>query len=126
MQSLAGTTWRVIAAHAPDAAGADTLPLGPHPIGSVTFDAERMIGAIGDGRNSLPPGAPPRFFVAYTGFYRFDGVELVTRVDDASNPHLMVDQVRHLRFESETRMVAIPVSGMPDQQGIEVVWERIA
>lgn len=49
----------------------------------------------------------------------------VTRVDDASWPDLMVDQVRHPRFESETRMVAIPVSGMPEQNGIEVVWERI-
>jgi hypothetical protein len=126
MQSLAGTTWKVIEAYAQDATGASSLPLGPHPIGFVTFEAERMIGAIGDGRTSLPPGAPPRFFVAYTGFYRFDGAELVTHVDDASRPELLVDQVRRLRFESETRMVAVPVSGMPAQKGIEVVWERIA
>src|SRR5262245_41207772 len=45
--------------------------------------------------------------------HKFDGMELVTRVDDASTPELMVNQVRRLCFASETRMVAIPVSGMP-------------
>ena len=50
---------------------------------------------------------------------------MVTQVDDASRPELVVDQIRRLSFESETRMVAVPVSGMPEQEGIEVVWERI-
>ena len=85
-----------------------------------------MLGAIADGRPSLPPDALPRFFIAYTGTYRFDGTELVTQADDASRPELVVDQIRRIRFESSTRMVAIPVSGVPGQRGIEVIWERVS
>jgi hypothetical protein len=127
MKSLSGTMWRVTEARAFDNAGHKLLPLGPHPIGFVVFEAERMIGALGDGRTSLPLGAPPRFFVAYTGTYKFNGVELITQADDASKPELIIEQVRHVRFESETCMVAVPVSGLPGQQsGIEVVWERVS
>jgi hypothetical protein len=116
----------VIEARAFDEAGQKLLPLGPHPVGLVIFEAERMLVAVADGRTSLPPDASPRFFVAYTGFYEFDGVELITRADDASRPELIVEQIRRLRFESETRMVAVPVSGIPGQSGIEVVWERVS
>ena len=125
MQNLAGSMWKVVGARAFDEAGRELLPLGPHPIGVVIFEAERMLGAIGDGRSSLPPDAPPRFFIAYTGTYRFDGTELVTQADDASRPELVVNQIRRIRFESSTRMVAIPVSGVPGQSGIEVIWERV-
>lgn len=125
MQSLAGTMWKVIEARAFDAAGRKLLPLGPQPIGFVIFEADRMLAAVVDGSASLPPNAPPRIFVAYTGPYRFDGSELITRADDASRPELIADQVRRIRFEGEARMVAIPVSGVPGQQGIEVVWERV-
>lgn len=126
MQSLSGTMWRVIEARAFDEAGQKLQPLGPHPIGFVVFEAERMLGAVGDGRASLPSNAAPRFFVAYTGNYKFDGVQLITQADDASKPELIVEQVRHIRFESETRMVAVPVSGLPGQSGVEVVWERVS
>lgn len=125
MESLAGTTWRVVEVRAFDGAGRKLQPLGPHPIGLVIFEAERMLGAITDGQVSLPPDSPPRFFLAYTGTYRFDGTELVTQADDASRPELVVDQIRRIHFESPTRMVMIPVSGVPGQSGIEVVWERI-
>jgi hypothetical protein len=126
MQSLADTMWRVIEVRAFDEAGRKLLPLGPQPRGFAIFDAERMLTAVVDARASLPPDAPPRFFVAYTGTYRFDGVELVTRADDASKPELVVDQVRRIRFEGENRLVAVPVSGLPGQSGTEVVWERVA
>jgi len=126
MESLAGTTWRVVEARAFNGAGQESQPLGPHPIGLVIFEVERMLVAVTDGRASLPPNSPARFFLAYTGTYRFDGAELVTRADDASRPELVVDQIRHIRFESPTRMVAIPVSGVAGGNGIEVVWERIA
>lgn len=125
MQSLAGTMWRVIEVRAFDEAGRKLLPLGPQPSGFAIFEAERMLAALADARASLPPDAPPRFFVAYTGTYRFDGVELVTRADDASKPELVVDQVRRIRFEGENRLVAVPVSGLPGQSGTEVVWERV-
>jgi Lipocalin-like domain len=126
MQSLSGTMWRVTEARAFDEAGHKLLPLGSHPIGFVIFEAKRMLVAVGDGRTSLPSSDGPRFFVAYTGSYKFDGAKLITWVDDASKPELIVKQVRRIRFESETRMVAVPVSGLPGQSGIEVVWERVS
>jgi hypothetical protein len=66
-----------------------------------------MAAVVADGRASLPPDAPPRFFIAYTGTYRFDGVDLATRTDDASKPEFMVEQARRIRFESPSRLVAI-------------------
>jgi hypothetical protein len=125
MQSLADTMLRVIEARAFDEAGRKLLPIGPKPKGFVIFEAERMLVAVVDARASLPPDAPPRFFVAYTGTYRFDGVEPVTRADDASKPELIVDQVRRIRFEGDNRFVAVPVSGLPGQSGTELVWERV-
>jgi hypothetical protein len=125
MHSLVGI-WKLVEARAFDDAGRGLPPpLGPHPVGTATFEAERMAAVVADGRVSLPPDAQPRLFVAYTGAYRFDGEALVTRADDASRPELIVEQVRRIRFESPTRLVAIPVSGVPGRSGIELVWERI-
>ena len=126
MKSLNGTMWKLIEARAFDGSGDKLLPLGPQPIGFVTFEGERMLGAVTDGRVSLPPTSPSRFFIAYTGTYTFDGTELVTRADTASNPDLLVDQIRRIRFESATRMVMEAISGVAGQGGTEVVWERVA
>ena len=126
MQSLAGTIWKVVDARTFDSdGGALPPPLGPLPMGIVIFGPERMVGVLTDGRASMPADALSRFFVAYTGPYSFNGTELVTRADDASRPELLVEQVRRLRFESPTRMMAVPVSGVPGANGIEVAWERI-
>ena len=85
-----------------------------------------MVVVVGDGRATLPFNSPPRAFIAYAGPYQFDGTELVTRTDDASKPELIVEQIRHVRFENPTRMVIVPVSGaFGDQKGIEIVWERV-
>jgi hypothetical protein len=125
VQSLVGI-WRLVKARAFDDAGRELpLPFGPPLLGTVTFEAERMAVVVADGRVSLPPDAPPRLFVAYTGAYRFDGEMLVTHTDDASKPELIVEQVRRIRFESPTRVVAIPVSGIPGGSGIELTWERL-
>ena len=125
MRNLTGTMWRVVAARSFDKEGHELLPFGPHPVGFAIFEAVRMLVAIGDGSALLPANGPPRRFVSYTGAYRFDGVELVTSPDDASRPEHMVQQVRHLRFESDTRMVAVLISGLPELRGSEVVWERV-
>ena len=122
MRNPTGIMWRVVAARSFDKEGHELLPFGPHPIGFAIFEAVRMLVAIGDGRALLPANGPPRRFVSYTGAYRFDGVELVTSPDDASRPEHMVQQVRHLRFESDTRMVAVLTSGLPELRGAEVVW----
>lgn len=104
MLSLSGTMWKVTEARAFDGAGRKLLPLGPQPVGLVIFEAERMLGAIADGRTTMPMDAPPRFFVAYTGTYTFDGVELITRADDASKPELVVEQVRRIRGKLKIRV----------------------
>jgi hypothetical protein len=63
--------------------------------------------------------------VAYCGRYTFDGTKLVTRVDGASSPEMMEDQVRHIRFDGSSRMIAVPVSRLFGRGGgLELVWER--
>jgi hypothetical protein len=122
MQSLSGTMWRVIEVHT-----TDEIPLGPSPMGFVMFEAERMMAAIGDGRLSLPPDAPPRYFLAYTGSYHFDGTELVTRVDGASSAdYLGSEQTRYIRFESPSRMVmSLTREALDGGAGLSGVWERV-
>jgi hypothetical protein len=128
MQSLAGTMWKLIQAFASDEAGGD-LPslLGQHPMGFVMFEAERMIVAVVDGRLELPSDASSRAFAAYSGRYRFDGTELVTNVDSASGPDLVGQQIRHVDFESPTRIVVTPKNKVLGRDaGLRFVWERVA
>jgi hypothetical protein len=127
MQSLAGTMWRLIQASAFDDDGHElSPPLGKHPMGFLMFEAERMMVAVIDGSLSLPTKVPSRAFAAYSGRYRFDGVELVTSVDSASSPDLAGQQIRHIRFESPTRMVATPKNKVLGRDaGLKLVWERV-
>jgi hypothetical protein len=119
--------WKLVEARAFDDAGQELPPpLGPQPMGLAMFDAERMVGIIGDARTSLPTEAAARFFVAYTGTYQFDGEVLVTKADDASRPELIVEQVRRVRFDGPNRFTAIPVSGIPGYSGVNVVWDRLS
>src|SRR5262245_7331618 len=127
MQTLSGTTWKLIEASAVDEEGHELRPpLGEHPVGFAVFEAERMIVAVADGPLSLPPDASSRAFTAYTGRYTFDGTELVTTADSASSPDLIGQQIRHIRFESPTRMVATPKNKVLGRDaGLKLVWERV-
>jgi len=126
MQSLVGM-WKLVEVRAFDDVGRDQVPpLGTHPMGIMIFEATRMLGAICDGSEKLPPDAPSRAFGSYCGAYTFDGLELRTRVDRASTPELLVDQVRHIRFDGPTRMKINPVAGaMGNQSHFELLWERV-
>ena len=125
MTSLVGV-WKLVEARTFDESGRELPPpLGPQPMGLAFFEAERMVGVIGDARTSVPTGGPARFFVSYTGTYSFDGEVLVTKADDASRPELIVEQVRKVRFDGPNRMTVVPTSGMPGYSGVNVVWERI-
>ena len=128
MQSLAGTTWKLIEASAFDEEGHElALPLGSHPMGFAMFEAERVIVAVSDGRLSLPSDVQSRAFVAYTGSYHFDGSEIVTTVDGASSPEVPAQQIRQIRFESPTRMVVTPRNAVLGRTtGLKFVWGRIA
>jgi hypothetical protein len=125
MPSLVGV-WKLVEARAFDDAGRELPPpLGPQPMGLAFFEAERMVGIIGDARNRVPAEGPARPFIAYTGSYSFDGEVLITKADDASRPELIVEQVRKVRFDGPDRMTVIPTSGVPGYNGIKVVWERV-
>lgn len=125
MQGLIGI-WKLIETRAFDEAGREVpSPFGPQPMGVAIFDAERGMAMSCDSRLALPPEAK-RAFVAYCGRYTFDGTKLVTRVDGASSPDLMDNQVRHIRFEGPGRMTAVPVSRLFGRSGgVELVWERV-
>jgi hypothetical protein len=125
MQSLVGV-WKLVEVRAFDEVGrAAPSPLGPQPIGVAIFDAERVMAMSGDGRAALSPETK-RAFVAYGGKYTFDGTKLVTRVDGASSPELLEDQVRHIRFDGPRRMTAVPISRLFGRSGsVELVWERV-
>jgi hypothetical protein len=126
MPSLVGV-WKLVEARAFDDAGRELPPpLGPQPMGLAFFEAERMVGVIGDARASVPTEGPGRSFIAYTGTYRFDGEVLVANADDASRPELIVEQVRRVRFEGPNRMMVVPTSGVPGYNGINIMWERLS
>jgi len=126
MQNLLGT-WKLIEARAFDESGNEMVsPLGPTPMGLVLFEAERMIGVVADGRPAMPPQSPQRAFFSYTGSYRFDGEQLVTRVDGASSPDGFTDQVRRITFQGPNRIVAVPLTRVLDRSsGLELIWERV-
>ncbi len=95
-------------------------------MGIAEFGPDRLIAVVGDGRLSLPPGAKNRMLIAYSGAYSFDGDELVTRVDAASDPALVgTEQVRQVRFDGP-RLVISPkndvLEGLP--KSLIFVWER--
>ena len=125
-QAIVGT-WKLIEARAYDDAGHELAPpFGPTPMGIAVFSTERLIVVVADGRTSLPPDAPPRGFVSYTGNYQFDGTKLVTHADGASNPTMLKDQVRSIEFTGKDRYVARPISGLVGQNaGLQFVWERV-
>lgn len=125
MPSLIGI-WKLVEARAFDDAGRELPPpLGPRPMGLAFFQAERMLGIIGDARRSVPAEGAIRPFLAYTGNYSFDGEVLVTRAEDASRPELVAEQVRKVRFDGPNRITVIPISGVPGYSGVNVVWERV-
>jgi hypothetical protein len=126
MQTFVGI-WKLVEVRPFDDVGRDQMPpLGPHPMGIMIFEAMRMLGAICDGSEKLPPDVASRAFGSYCGTCSFDGLELRTRVDGASTPELLVDQVRHIRFDGPTRMKINPV-GEPweTKSHFELVWERV-
>jgi hypothetical protein len=125
MQSLIGV-WKLVEAHAFDVSGQEIpSPLGPEPMGVAIFTAECALVTGCDGRSTLTPDTK-REFVAYCGPYTFDGTEYVCRVDGASEPDLFPERVRHIRFESPTRMILIPKSRLfSGGSGLELTWERV-
>ena len=75
------------------------------------------------------PGGEPREYNTYGGNYRFDGKQLVTRVDCCSNPAYMgTDQVRGVSQEDGFMVLRPPLRtyvNRPPEQRV-LYWERIS
>src|SRR5437764_3892875 len=128
MPSIVGT-WRMIGATARDKEGRPLPePYGGNGMGRVAFTADgRMMAVTCDGRSELPPGTE-RAYSSYCGNYTYDGAQLVTRVDAASDPsRIGSDQVREVSFEGEDRMVLRPPprQSAAGEEYREITWQRI-
>ena len=131
MPGIVGT-WRLVETAAQDPDGLPLperyAPYGPRPMGIVTFTADgRMMAVLCDGRPELPAGSPAREYNSYCGNYSFDGETLVTKVDGASSPSRLADQVRRVSFDGDRVVLRPPVDevgGVARQRVL--VWEKFA
>jgi hypothetical protein len=94
-------------------------------LGGVMFNADgRLMGVVCDGRPTLPSDTK-RDYSSYCGNYTFDGTQLVTRVDAASDPaRLGSDQVRGVSFDGDYMLLRPPPR--PTGEHRVLIWERIA
>jgi len=104
------------------------VPYGGHASGRVVLGADgRMMAVTCDGRREIPD-AGRREYSSYCGNYTFDGKQLITHVDAASDPTRMgSDQVRDVRFEDGLMVLRPPArtyGGAVEQR--ELYWEKIA
>ena len=120
MGTLLGT-WRLVDARAFGPDGAELAPpLGPDPIGIITYEAERMIVAVAR-------ADAPTLFSGYAGRYSFDGETLTVMVDAAPDPTSPVEQVRRIRFDGPDRYLATPTMRVLGYDaGLRLTWERVA
>ena len=126
MRSIVGV-WRLIGEVARDENGQPVPTLfGPAPTGFVSFQANGlMIVAMTYSRTAVDGH---RAYASYCGMYTFDGMRLVTNVEDGSSEvWRRTPQVRDARFDGEF-MILRPPTGALDRNGItrELTWERIA
>ena len=101
---------------------------GRSPWESPEFGPERMIAVTGDARSSLPPEVNSRVLVAYSGPYSFNGSELVTKVDAASDPALIgTEQRRRIKVIDNVRLLISPTNKVLASKpgSLEFVWERV-
>jgi hypothetical protein len=128
MTSVTGT-WRLVRAVSRNGDGKELpAPYGGQPAGRVVLGADgRMMAVTCDARRDIPDGGK-REYSSYCGNYTFDGKQLITRVDAASDPtRLGSDQVRDVRFEQGLMVLRPPLrsyGGAAEQR--ELYWEKIA
>ena len=123
-------TWRLVRAVSRDGAGNELpTPYGGHPMGRVALGADgRMMAMTGDGRKDIPGGGP-REYSTYCGNYTYDGKQLITRVDAASDPaRVGTDQVRDVSFENGLMVLRPPLRtyGGATAEQRELYWEKIS
>ena len=122
-------TWRLVRAVSRDGNGGELpAPYGGQPAGRVMLGADgRMMAMTGDARTEIPGGGK-REYSTYCGNYAYDGKQLITKVDAASDPaRVGTDQVRDVRFEGGLMVLRPPLRsyGGPAEQR-ELFWEKIS
>jgi hypothetical protein len=123
-------TWQLLSTSAVTVDG-DELPApygGESAMGSVVLSAAgRMMAVLIDGSLALQPGTS-REYTSYCGGYTFDGKQLITRVDAASDPaRLGTDQIRDVSFNGDLMVLRPPLQsygGLSQQR--ELHWRKIS
>jgi len=120
--------WRLVESKAWDDAGNRLpAPYGVHPIGHITFTAERrMLAALCNG-DADPGVGVDRGYSSYGGFYTLEGNTLTVAVDMASDARRIGGhQVREAFLDGERLLLRPPLrryGGTMQQR--ELMWERI-
>jgi hypothetical protein len=130
MRDVVGT-WRLVRASATNEVGgpAASPPYGgENAQGRVTLGADgRMMAVLCDGTMTMGDGQT-REYLSYCGNFTYDGRQLITKVDAASDPtRLNTEQVRDVSFEEDLMVLRPPLwayRGAPEQRVL--VWEQIA
>lgn len=118
--------WRLVESHAWDEQGHPLpAPYGAHPMGQISFSKGRMLAALCNG-DASPVGQ--RAYSSYGGTYVFDGSELTTLVEMASDAsRIGSSQVRRVEFVGEERMLLRPPTRAygASTERRELLWERV-
>jgi hypothetical protein len=126
MQNLSGTIWKLAEVRASDEDGQAIESPISHPLGITMFGGDRMLAAVTETHSTSTHGAAARVFFSYTGAYRWDGITLYTTADAASNPEMLTEHIRDMRFEGPTRLIVTPKTSLLGRAaGLTFVWERV-
>jgi hypothetical protein len=119
-------TWRLIATSAVDGNGGPLAdPWGPAPMGSLVLEPSgRMMAVLCDGRPQMPAGET-RAYSSYCGTFTFDGRQIATTVDAASDIARIGSVQRRGVALRDGHLVLFPP---PDANGgrREIVWALVA
>ena len=129
MSDITGT-WMLVrtASKAPDGTPLPPPYGGEKAMGRVVLNSDgRMMAVLIDGRPELPGGAQ-REYTSYCGNYTFDGKQLITRVDAASDPARMgTDQIRDVHFEGDLMVLRPPLRAYGEvSEQRELHWRKIS
>ena len=130
MQDVIGT-WQLVRVSATNEDGSPTAAPpygGENAQGRLTLGADgRMMAVLCDGTKTMGVGRT-REYLSYCGNFTYDGRQLITKVDAASNlARLNTEQVRDVSFEEDLMLLRPPLSayrGNLEQRVL--VWEQIA
>ncbi|MBI1777387.1 MAG: lipocalin-like domain-containing protein [Proteobacteria bacterium] len=132
-------TWRLVSWILDDGAGTRHEPMGPNPIGLLTYTSDGyMFGTLmAPGREKFAGNDPLGGSEAechkamstchsYCGRYRLDGDSVVHSVELAVYPNMVgSEQRRFFRFEGELLKLRTPPMTRKGQSGIaELTWRR--